>query len=332
MKYVIIRHDGIYIFNEKIEKEQFIKLNLNEEELKEISFGKLPERIKEYIKEDYVFLGQEIENYKVEKDKNKLKKAIEIISEEEKELNQEKVYNLTKDVISKSITRDNIIIQTVMLLDDLNKTINLIVERFREIYNLYFPELSQMIEDHEKFLKIVFNKKREELMKEYQIEKTMGGKFETKDIEQLNKIGEEIIRLYKLRDSLKNYIENLMEEICPNLSKIATPTIGARLIAIAGGLKELAMLPASTIQVLGAEKALFKHLTKKTPPPKHGVIFNHPYIQRLPKKLRGAMARTLAAKIAIAARMDAFNSGKLIYEELLRELEDRFNELKSEKK
>ncbi|MEM1634330.1 MAG: hypothetical protein QXW13_00800 [Nanopusillaceae archaeon] len=332
MKYVIVRHNGIYIFNEKIEKEQFIELELNDAELKELSSGKLPERVKKYIKEDYIFLGQEIENYKVEWDKEKLRKAMEIISEEEKKIDQEKIYLLTKELISKAITRDSIIIQAIMLLDDLNKIINLLVERFREIYNLYFPELSQMIEDHEKFLKIVYNKKREELMKEYKIEKTMGGDFEEKDIEQINKIAEEIIKLYKLRDSLKSYIEDLMDEVCPNLSKIATPTIGARLIALAGGLKELAMLPASTIQVLGAEKALFKHLTKKTPPPKHGVIFNHPYIQRLPKKFRGAMARTLAAKIAIAAKVDAFTKDKKIYEELMKDLEERFNELKSKKK
>ena len=206
------------------------------------------------------------------------------------------------------------------------------IERFRELYNLYFPEISQMIEDHEKFLKIVVGKSREELMKEYNIKVTMGGNLTEEDIKYLHEIGDQILKLYKLRASLKRYIEYLMNEICPNLAKIATPTIGARLIALAGGLKELASLPSSTIQVLGAEKALFKHLTKGTPPPKHGVIFNHPFIQKLPKKLRGAMARTLASKIAIAARVDAYTPGKIVYEELLKELEERFNELKSGKK
>jgi len=331
MKYVIIRPTGIYVFNEKMEKEEFIKVDLTDKEIAELMSGRLPERVKKYIKEDYVFLGQKFEEYKYEVDKEKIRKALDIISREEK-IEQPLLYTVTKIEISKSITRDQLIIQFIMLLDDLNKIINLLIERYREIYSLYLPEISQMIEDHEKFLKTVVGKKREELMKEYEIDITMGGEFKDKDMEFINKVGETIMNLYKLRNSLKDYIEDLMNEVCPNLAKVATPTIGARLIALAGGLKELAMLPSSTIQVLGAEKALFKHLTKGTPPPKHGVIFNHPFIQKLPKKQRGAMARTLASKIAIAAKVDAFTPGKLIYDGLLKELEERFNELKSGKK
>jgi len=331
MKYVIVRPTGIYVFNEKVEKEEFIKIDFTDNEIAELMSGKLPERVKKYIKEDYVFLGQKFEGYKYEMDKEKIRMALDIVSKEEK-IEQPLLYVATKKQISKSITRDQLIIQFIMLLDDLNKIINLLVERYREIYSIYLPEISQMIEDHEKFLKTVVGKKREELMREYEIDVTMGGEFKDKDVEFINKVGEAIINLYKLRSALKDYIEDLMNEVCPNLAKIATPTIGARLIALAGGLKELAMLPSSTIQVLGAEKALFKHLTKGTPPPKHGVIFNHPFIQKLPKKQRGAMARTLASKIAIAAKVDAFTPGKIIYEELLKELEERFNELKSGKK
>jgi len=331
MKYVLVRPTGIYVFNEKMEKEEFIRIEFTDEEISDLMSGKLPERVKKYIKEDYVFLGQKFEGYSSEMDKEKIKKALEIVSIEER-VEQSLFYLATKKEISKSITRDQLIIQFIMLLDDLNKIINLLIERYREIYNFYLPEISQMIEDHEKFLKTVVGKKREELMKEFEIDVTMGGEFKDKDIEFINRIGEIILNLYKLRDSLKDYIEDLMNEVCPNLAKVATPTIGARLIALAGGLRELAMLPSSTIQVLGAEKALFKHLTKGTPPPKHGVIFNHPFIQKLPKKQRGAMARTLASKIAIAAKVDAFTPGKLIYDQILKELEERFNELKSGKK
>jgi len=330
MKYVLVRPTGIYIFNEKVEKEEFVRIDFTDEEIAELMSGKLPERVKKYIKEDYVFLGQKFEGYKYETNKEKIRKALEIVSGEEK-VEQSLFYLATKKEISRSITRDQLITQFIMLFDDLNKVINLLIERYREIYNLYFPEISQMIDDHEKFLKTVVGKKREELMKEYEIDTTMGGEFKDKDVEFINKIGENILNLYKLRDLLKDYIEDLMNEVCPNLAKVATPTIGARLIALAGGLKELAMLPSSTIQVLGAEKALFKHLTKGTPPPKHGVIFNHPLIQKLPKKQRGAMARTLASKIAIAAKVDAFTPGKIVYDKLLKELEERHNELKSGK-
>ncbi|RDD52581.1 C/D box methylation guide ribonucleoprotein complex aNOP56 subunit [Nanoarchaeota archaeon NZ13-N] len=332
MKYVVVRPRGIYVFNERLEKEDFIKVELEESEIIDILSGKLPERVKKYIKEDYVFLGQKFEGYNSDFDRDKIRKALDIISMEEEGIDQSKFYIATKMGIAKSITRDQLIIQIIMLLDDINKITNLMVERFREIYNLYLPEVSQMIEDHEKFLKSVIGKRREDLMKEFKIDTTMGGELKDKDVEIINKIGEKILDLYKLRDTLKDYVEELMNEVCPNLSKVATPTIGARLIALAGGLRELAILPSSTIQVLGAEKALFKHLTKGTPPPKHGVIFNHPLIQKLPRKQRGAMARTLASKIAIAAKVDAFTPGKLVYESLIKELEERFNELKQEKK
>jgi nucleolar protein 56 len=141
----------------------------------------------------------------------------------------------------------------------------------------------------------------------------------------MNEISLKIKEIYDLRKDLEDYIEKLMKEIAPNLSEIATPKIGARLILLAGGLKELSLLPSSTIQVLGAEKALFLHLSKGIKPPKHGVIFNHPYLQKLSPKRRGAMARTLASKISIAVKADL--NGKIIYQKLKEELDKRFKEL-----
>lgn len=325
MKYVIVRWDGLYIFDENIEKIEKIDISFNEEELFELYNNKLPEKIKQYLKEDYIFLGQKFEGYKFELDTNKIRKALDLI---QKDIDQSIVVDLTRKKISQSVGRDQLIIQAIMLYDDLIKIINLMMERFREWYELYFPEISQRIEDHEKFLKVIVGKKREELMEEYKIEKTMGGNFREDDINMIYTVAKEIERLYKLREEIREYIEKIMMEVAPNLSKVATPIIGARLIALAGGLSNLATLPSSTVQVLGAEKALFRHLTKKTPPPKHGVIFNHPYIQKLPKKKRGAMARTLASKILIAAKVDTFG-GKYIADKLAEELEKRFNELKN---
>lgn len=326
MKYVLVREDGLYVFDENIEKFEKIDIKLSKEELFELYNNKLPERLKQYIKDDYIFLGQKLEGFKYSDDKEKIRKALDLIKER---INQEEFVDLTKEKISISIKRDQFIIQSIMLLDDLNKMINLMMERFREFYELYFPEISQRIEDHEKFIKTVINKKREDLMEEFGIDNTMGGEFKEEDLKMLNKVAENIINLYKLRDEIKDYIDNTMKEVAPNLSKVATPVIGARLIALAGGLEDLSRLPSSTIQVLGAEKALFRHLTKKAPPPKHGVIFSHPYIQKLPKKKRGAMARTLASKILIAAKVDAYG-GKYIADKLAEELEKRFNELKNE--
>nr|3GQU_A Chain A, Nop5p Protein [Pyrococcus horikoshii]3GQX_A Chain A, NOP5P PROTEIN [Pyrococcus horikoshii]3GQX_B Chain B, NOP5P PROTEIN [Pyrococcus horikoshii] len=126
---------------------------------------------------------------------------------------------------------------------------------------------------------------------------------------------------------LEDYIDKAMDDVAPNLKALVGAKLGARLISLAGGLKELAMLPSSTIQVLGAEKALFRHLRTGAKPPKHGVIYQYPAINRSPWWQRGKIARALAGKLAIAARVDYF-SGEYIAEELKKELEARIKEIK----
>ena len=324
MSYILLRYNGLYIFDDNLEKFQKIDLELNLDDLKEIYKNKLPEKVKNYIKENDIFIGQRFDGYKYTEDVSIIRKVLEKIGEEK--INNKLFIDLLKEQISDSISRDEMIIQAISFLDDLNKSLNLFMERFREWYGLYFPEISQEIEDHEKFIRTIINSNWEELMKKYNINRTMGGKiFEKEDLEIMNEISLKIKEIYDLRKDLEDYIEKLMKEIAPNLSEIATPKIGARLILLAGGLKELSLLPSSTIQVLGAEKALFLHLSKGIKPPKHGVIFNHPYLQKLSPKRRGAMARTLASKISIAVKADL--NGKIIYQKLKEELDKRFKEL-----
>ncbi|BBL45211.1 putative NOP5 family protein [Nanobdella aerobiophila] len=327
MTYVLVRLDGLYIFDDDINNFKLKELSFDIKELIDIESRKLPDKIKELIKDDYIFIGQKFENYRYTDDVKIIRKALEKVKDR---YNNELLLNLLKEKISNSVSKDELIIQAIRFLDNLNKSINLIVEMFREWYGLYFPEISQNIEDHEKFVKTILNKKREDLIKEYNIKITMGGKiFDEADYNILNNIGSHLYNLYTLRKNIEDYIEKLMKEYAPNLSEIATPNIGARLIALAGGLKDLSSLPSSTIQILGAEKALFMHLTKKAKPPKHGVIFNHPYLQKLPQKARGAMARTLASKISIAARADI--NKDIIYDKLKAELDRRYEQLKNRK-
>jgi nucleolar protein 56 len=118
-----------------------------------------------------------------------------------------------------------------------------------------------------------------------------------------------------------------MEEVAPNTRAIGGSLLGARLVALAGGLMNLAKLPASTIQVLGAEKALFRALKTKARPPKHGIIFQHPFIHDAKRWQRGKIARALAGKLAIAARVDAF-SGKYAGDGLKFDLDKRIAEIK----
>jgi len=118
-----------------------------------------------------------------------------------------------------------------------------------------------------------------------------------------------------------------MDEVAPNIRALVGSLLGARLIALAGGLTSLAKLPASTVQVLGAEKALFRSLRTGTRPPKHGIIFQHSIIHEAKRWQRGKVARALAGKLTIAARIDAF-SGKYGGDALKIDLEKRIDEIK----
>ena len=86
--------------------------------------------------------------------------------------------------------------------------------------------------------------------------------------------------------------------------------LGARLISLAGSLEKLAEFPSSTIQVIGASKALFKHLRARAPSPKHGIIYSHPLINTAPWWVRGKIARAVAAKLSLAARIDFYSGEK----------------------
>jgi len=135
-----------------------------------------------------------------------------------------------------------------------------------------------------------------------------------------------VLGLYELRENMEKYIDTAMEEVAPNMKALTGALLGARLISLAGGLTNLAKMPASTLQVLGAEKALFRSLKTGTRPPKHGIIFQHPLLHEAKKWQRGKIARALAGKLAIAARTDVFG-GRYIGEELKADLEKRVEEI-----
>ena len=134
-------------------------------------------------------------------------------------------------------------------------------------------------------------------------------------------VGEGIKRLEK-------QIDVDMNKIAPNTSKIVGPLIGARLISLAGGIQKLAVLPASTVQILGAEKALFRFKKEGGKPPKHGVIFQHPLLNRSPKAERGKIARLLATKTAIAVKADVFTK-RDISNDLIEGLDKRLKEIRN---
>ena len=204
-------------------------------------------------------------------------------------------FKLTKESLKKETSRDILIIQTIHTIDELIKIINTLVANLRERYGYYAPRISKT-EDVEKFLELVNEKNKEDL----------GLDLDDKDLNSIIEISNEIKKLINFKNQQEKYLQELTKEICPNLDQVATTLIAARLIDHAGSIKHLAEIPSSTIQVLGAEKALFRHLKTGSKAPKFGIIFSHPNISKSPQENKGKTARKLASEISKAVKIDFF--------------------------
>lgn len=235
---------------------------------------------------------------------------------------------LTKQALKASVNEDQLIIQTIANVTELERITNLLTKRLREWYSLYFPELSRKIAHNDAFVELIISKSKTELMKELKLEQSIGSELAERHLEEINHLAEGVHQLYHLREKHEAYLEKVMEKYCPNLLELAGVNLGAKLLELGRGLKNLALLPASTLQLLGAEKALFRHLKTKARPPKHGIIFNHPLVQKAQRKGRGKAARMLADKLSLCARLDYFK-GEFRGEEYRKELEAKI-QLKGE--
>lgn len=237
---------------------------------------------------------------------------------------------LTKTKIKEAVGRDALILQVNGAIEELDKSINILVERLREWYGLHFPEMDRIVDKHKKFAEIITKFGSREQIEHpklsYFREKSMGADLNKADIKIIQSFAKDILELYELREELSKYSEQLLKEVAPNLEELAGPVLAAKLISRAGGLKKLARMPSSTIQLLGAEKALFRHLHGRGKSPKHGIIIMHQYIQKAPLKYRGKLARVISSKLSIAAKMDFYsqtNKGK----EMKKELEKKVREI-----
>jgi len=241
-------------------------------------------------------------------------------------------------------TLDTHVIQAVRALDDLDKTINLLGLRLKEWYIAHFPEITEFISDPLDLSNFVLKVGMRSNVTEEEIlgfplpeakrkalitaaSKSKGAEIECEEFDKLRGIAKEVQELSNLRKKLAEYIEKTADKIAPNISSLVGATIGARFLSLAGGLEKMSMLPASKIQVLGAEKALFRSLKTGSRPPKHGIIFQHPEVHGAPKRLRGKIARAMAAKLSIAAKIDFYR--KELEPSLKADLEERINEIKA---
>src|SRR3989344_6578955 len=232
--------------------------------------------------------------------------------------------NLTKEKIKKQ-KKDKILIQAIGVVGEIDKTLNVFSERLIEWYGLHFPELQRVLNSNEKYSEFISNFGEKTNTDDERLrklaEKSSGMEFSKKDIETVKLFSDEINNLFKLRDQSSKYVENLAESIIPNTAAVAGPLLAARLIQLSGGLEKLSRMPSSTIQLIGAEKALFRHLKGEGKSPKFGAIYFHPLIQQSPNEKRGKVARLIAAKLSLASRLDAY-SEKKEGEKLRKELED----------
>jgi nucleolar protein 56 len=210
------------------------------------------------------------------------------------------------------IGADERITQAVNALDDLIHSSNLLSERLHEWWGAHFPKQKMMKE--EDFVKFILSE-----------DHTPG--LSKEDMAPIMDLAHTLDDMYERKNNLEEYIKVRMEDSANNLSYLVGSIIGAWLIAKAGTLDRLARLPSGTIQVLGAEKALFRHLKEGANPPKHGFIFQHPLVHRAPYWQRGKIARAFASKIAIAAKLDQ-HSDRVIGEDLKNDLLERIEEIR----
>ncbi|XP_043966213.1 nucleolar protein 58 [Gambusia affinis] len=243
---------------------------------------------------------------------------------------------------------DTMIVQAISLLDDLDKELNNYNMRCREWYGWHFPELGKVVTDNLAYCKTVRKVGDrtnvattdlseilpEEIEAEVKLaaEISMGTEVSEQDIDNIRHLCDQVIEISEYRAQLYDYLKNRMMAIAPNLTVMVGELVGARLISHAGSLLNLAKHPASTVQILGAEKALFRALKTRKDTPKYGLIYHASLVGQTTAKNKGKISRMLAAKTALAIRYDALgedtnsemgveNRAKL--EARLRQLEDR---------
>jgi nucleolar protein 56 len=227
---------------------------------------------------------------------------------------------------SEPMSRDNSLVQAIRNLDDIIATANLLNERLHEWYGMHFPELADLAKDQRYATLIAVHGEREGIIEELGLDiQSIGADFSEGDMRAVQDLADTLCRIYEDKERIEDYINGIVGGICPNMCSLLGGPLSARMISLAGGLDRLASLPSSTVQLLGAEKAMFRHLKSGKKPPKHGIIYQHPDVHRAPYWQRGNISRALAGKVLIAAKIDAFKGefrGNILNDEFKARLEE----------
>ena len=242
--------------------------------------------------------------------------------------------------------QDKPIIQAIALIETMDKNINTFAMRLKEWFSWHFPELARIISDNTIFAKVVnlieqrenVNDEMKEKLEEVVLDEekaqqiieaakiSMGQEMSEADVMQVKKFSQRVVEQIEFREKLQEYLRQRMNAVAPNLTTLIGEMVGSKLISHSGSLINLAKYPASTIQILGAEKALFRALKTKGKTPKYGLIFNSSFIGRAGQNNKGRISRYLANKCAIAARIDSFSEGQqtnAFGEKLKKQMEER---------
>ncbi|KAK5019843.1 hypothetical protein BJ546DRAFT_987268 [Cryomyces antarcticus] len=218
---------------------------------------------------------------------------------------------------------DTMIIQAIALLDDLDKELNTYAMRVKEWYGWHFPEMAKIINDNLAYSRVIMSMGMrtsasdtdlsdilpEEIEAAVKVaaEVSMGTEITPEDLDNIRALADQVVSFTEYRSQLSSYLSARMQAIAPNLTALVGELVGARLIAHSGSLMSLAKSPASTIQILGAEKALFRALKTKHDTPKYGLIYHASLIGQATGKNKGKIARMLATKAALGLRVDALS-------------------------
>ena len=218
---------------------------------------------------------------------------------------------------------DTMIVQAISLLDDLDKELNTYAMRVKEWYGWHFPEMGKIVNDNLAYARVILkmgmrsnavNSDFADILPEEieaavkaAAEISMGTEITKDDLDNIQALAEQVVGFTEYRQQLSSYLSARMTSIAPNLTALVGELVGARLIAHAGSLINLAKSPASTIQILGAEKALFRALKTKHDTPKYGLIYHASLIGQATGRNKGKIARMLATKAAIGLRVDALS-------------------------
>jgi nucleolar protein 56 len=239
--------------------------------------------------------------------------------------------------------QDKPIVQSIALVDQLDKNINSFCMRIKEWFGWHFPELARIVSDNHMYVKIiqlietrnnlVENKEElaspiEEICNSAELAKqivdasgtSMGSDLSEVDLINVKYFTDKVLSLMKFRIELVDYLTDKMHKLAPNVSALVGETTGARLISHAGSLSSLAKYPASTIQILGAEKALFRALKTKGKTPKYGLLYHTSFIGKASLKNKGKISRYLANKLAVCSRIDYFSADVSLYIVTFRDL------------